>query len=111
NHPDVMRSDLEKFVHITPANKQLHDLWDAISQELSKPGELIEDLRTRLADQGYGRTVERVLGSKFCKLHSFCRFGAEREWASTGWKVLFARYQIPALKRDQDEAFARFIRD
>jgi len=108
NHPEVVRPDLEKFVYVDPANKELRDLWTAISQELSQAGNHIEDLRDRLAARGQARAIEKVLSSKFCKLHSFCRFGAEKERASTGWKVIFARYQIPRLKRDQDEALSRW---
>ncbi|HKX07639.1 MAG TPA: DNA primase [Stellaceae bacterium] len=108
NHPSVVRSHLEKFVLVDPVEGTLRQLWSAIADELGKERENYEDLRDRLADRGQSENVEKVLSSNLCAAQSFCRFGTEQGWVTKNWLLAFRRYEIPILRRQQDEVYVRW---
>ncbi|HXQ50803.1 MAG TPA: DNA primase [Stellaceae bacterium] len=111
NHPEVARSRIDSLAGLEVRNRDLNDLWQHVTDRVAKDEALTGmELRSSL-DVRLSAIADRLFASAILQGKSFVHFAAEREWAETGWKATLAKYHLPIMEREREEAITRWTED
>ena len=94
NHPSLLNEVEEEFAQLEFLSSDLDKLRNAILKTHAPQPDLdVETLTRQLKDDGFAKTVDRVLSAQVLNHAAFARAGADVETARLGWADTKGRFE------------------
>ena len=110
NHPELARSSIDSFAALCVPDRDMNELWQhLIDQIASEDGLTGSELYARL-DLRLRKIADRINSSILDRNHS-AHLAGNREFAGLVWQAARAKYELPEIEREHQEAVKQWAED
>jgi DNA primase len=115
NHPSLLLTDVDRFVHLQPTNEEVQRICAEILKVIATKHEVDSaDLYSHLRAMGFEKVLRSIFASEMYRTTLTSHPHAPSEEASLGWEALFNRlytYDLRSDVEDSEAALARAMGD
>ncbi len=110
NHPELARSSINSFAALRVPDRDMNELWQhMIDQIASEDGLTGSELHARL-DLRLRKIADRLNSSILDRSH-YAHLAGNREFAGLVWQAARAKYELPEIEREHQEAVKQWAED
>jgi DNA primase len=110
NHPELARSSIDSFAALRVPDRDMNELWQhMIDQIASEDGLTGSELLARL-DLRLRKIADRLNSSILDRSH-YAHLAGNREFAGLVWQAARAKYELPEIEREHQEAVRQWAED
>jgi DNA primase len=110
NHPELARDSIDSFAALRVRDRDMNELWQHVIDRIaSEEGLTAGDLHARL-DLRLRRIADRLNSSILDRSH-YAHLAGDREFAGLVWRAARAKYELPEIEREHQEAVKQWAED
>jgi DNA primase len=111
NHPELARGSIDSFAALKVRDRDMNELWQHVIEQVAAEGGLTGgELRRRL-DLRLGRIADRLALSSTLDRRHYAHLAGDPEFARLLWRAARARYELPEIEREHEEAVRQWAEE